>query len=112
MDETSNIMDKVQEAAGVEFDARIEDNIMLISPAEAGIVLFATVAKSQEEEDKAWSEVDRISTALEEARISNAELRDLFEDVYPVLVELGQDELAAKMMEVFYPIRGIDGGAA
>lgn len=111
MSEEDNVMDKVVTLAGQPFDVRIEDGIMLISPSEAGVMLFASVAQQQKSEEEAWTAVDEIAKKLDEVRDENAMIRDLFEDLHPMLVEFGQSELADRLMEILYPIRVIDGGA-
>ncbi len=111
MSEDKDLLSGLFEAAGMEFDVRIEDGVMLISPSEAGIMLFAFVSGKQEDEAGAWAEVDRMSKVVEEVRDENAVLRDLFEDLHPMLVDFGQKELADRMMEILYPIRGLNGGA-
>lgn len=104
MSDEKNPMDRVADVAGQPFDVRIEDGIMLISPAEAGIALFAGVSQQQEREDEAWKVVEELAQKLDAVRDENAMIRDLFEDLHPMLVEFGQTELADRLMQTLYPV--------
>lgn len=104
MSEENNPMDNVEAVAGQAFDVRIEDGVMLLSPAEAGVALFAGISQQQAREDEAWKVVEELARKLDEVRDENAVLRDLFEDLHPMLVEFGQNELADRLMQTLYPV--------
>ena len=110
MDEEKNILDTVAEEVGQTFDVRIEDNVMLITPAEAGVAMFGVFETRAAQEDAAWAEVDRISTVLEQVRDDNAALRDLFEEVHATVLSFGFEDLATRMLQVAYPIRQVEVG--
>jgi hypothetical protein len=97
-------METVDRIAGQQLDVRIEDGVMLITPADAGIALFAGVSQQQAREDEAWKVVEELAKKLDEVRDENAEIRDLFEDLHPMLVEFGQTELADRLMQTLYPV--------
>ena len=107
MREEDNVMGPVEEAAGQPFDVAIVDGVMHITPGEAGIALFAAITQQQSREDEAWAAVEELAKKLDEVRDENAALRDLFEDLHPMLVEFGQVDLADRLMQTLYPVKFI-----
>lgn len=108
MSDEQNMLENIAEYTGEPFSVNIVDNTMQIRPAEAGIAIFAALTRQDEREQAAWEEADRIARTLEEVREDNARLRDLFEMVHPVLVELGQEELAEELLRTVYPVYGVN----
>jgi hypothetical protein len=107
-EQAQDIMEEVADGIGQPFDVRIEDNVMLISPAEAGIALFGMFAGRAEQEDQAWAEVEALAVRLEAVRDENAMFRDLFEEVHPVIMSFGYEDLANRLMGAMYPVRYIE----
>jgi len=100
----SDAMSQVEAAAGQPFEVEIVEGVMHITPGEAGIALFAAISQQQAREDEAWAVVEELAKKLDEVRDENAVLRDLFEDLHPMLVEFGQNELADRLMQTLYPV--------
>jgi|688.fasta_scaffold522851_3 hypothetical protein len=98
---------KLEEVAGDEFSMRIENNEMIITPAEAGVALLAAISQLNSQEDEAWQELDRLAGIIEELREDNANLRDVLETLHPMMVEFGQDEIADRLMRIAYPVAGV-----
>ena len=104
---TENIQEQLEKVADAPFSMRIENNEMIITPAEAGVSLLAAISQMHVDEDEALLDIGILETTIEQLRDANAELRDLFEYIHPTLVELGQDALADKLMNILYPVSGV-----
>jgi hypothetical protein len=107
MSDIEKISQTIEEVAGQPVGYTIENNVMLISPAEAGIVLLGAVASFHQQNEEGWQEADRLASLIEQLRDDNAFLRSLLEDVRATLIELGQDKLAERIMDAAYPVSGV-----
>lgn len=103
---SSDIEKKLEEVAGESFTMRIENNEMIITPAEAGVALLAAVSAMNDDDSEGWKEADRLSMVIEELRTENAEFRDLFETLHPMLIDFGASETAKRLMRLVYPVYG------
>jgi len=104
---TGNIAEQLENVAGAPFEMRIEDNEMIIAPAEAGIALLAAVSQMNTDNSEGWTEAERLGLVVEQLRDDNAELRDLCETIHATLVELGQDDLAERVLRAVFPVSGV-----
>jgi hypothetical protein len=101
-------LEEIAETIGTEnFDAKIVDGSMIITPSDAGIQIFAAVAMAEEQIEKAEAMAEASQEIIENLRQDNADLRDLLERTYSVLIESGQTELADEVINAAYPIVGI-----
>ena len=76
MNEDKDILENAMDLIGTDFAVDIEDNVMRINPAEAGIALFAYIAQVGDAVDSAWESVDVQIAKIEELRADNALLRE------------------------------------
>lgn len=101
-------LEEIAETIGTDaFDAKIEDGKMVITPADAGIQIFAAIAMAEEQIEKAEVEVLAAREIIDNLRQDNSHLRDLLERTYSVLIESGQTELADEVIEAAYPLVGV-----
>lgn len=103
---SSDIENKLEEVAGESFTMRIENNEMIITPAEAGVALLAAVSQMNEDDSEGWAEAERLGMVIEDLRTENAEFRDLFEAIHPMLIDFGATEAANRLMRLVYPVYG------
>lgn len=105
----SHEFDNIADAIGVEdLNAEIVDGKFVITPAEAGVMLFSFLSIADEEAKQRHNDRVKLEQELELARDDNAVLRDILERVYTVLTEDGHIELADECIEAAYPITAID----
>jgi hypothetical protein len=98
----------IADAAGSEvFDANIVDGSLVITPADAGIQIFAALATMEERFTSYETRLEQQEEILLDLRDNNGRLRDLLERTYGVLLESGQTELADEVIEAAYPVVGV-----
>lgn len=102
----SNLNDLTSAANMGDFNATIEDGKLIITPSDAGIQLFAYVAMSEEQINKTEAAAAAADKIIEDLRQDNADLRDLLEQTYSVLMENGSVDFAEKILNRLYPITG------
>jgi len=109
MSEDKNQMfETISETVGYDgFSAEIVDGTMHITPADAGIHLFAYIQNTEEIINEHISAVDNLRQELDETHADNSVLRDLLERCYAVLLDAGQVELADEVITAAYPVKGI-----
>ena len=105
----SQEFDNIAETIGVEdLSAEIIDGKFVITPAEAGIMLFSFLSIADGEAKQRHADRSRLEQELELIREDNALLRDILERVYSVLIEVGHVDLATECINSAYPITAID----
>jgi hypothetical protein len=101
--------EEMSEVVGINgFTAEIQDGKFVISPADAGVALFAFVQTNNERLDAADAVIEELNNLVEELREDNAGLRDLLERVYGVLLDAGYPDLADEVITAAYPVKGIE----
>lgn len=103
----SNPLEKTAEAIGTEFTVNIVDGVMHLSPAEAGVALFAFVEMVEDGYADYETNISRLADELMEKADDNARLRNLVEELIPTLETLGYADLVEEILKVCYPVRGI-----
>ena len=107
MNEDKDILENAMDLIGTDFAVDIEDNVMRINPAEAGIALFAYIAQVGDAVDSAWESVDVQIAKIEELRADNALLREALDSFRELLEANGHAAAANGIMELLWPIVGI-----
>lgn len=103
----SNPLEKTAEAIGTEFTVNIVDGVMHLSPAEAGVALFAFVEMVEDGYADYETNISRLADELMEKADDNARLRNLVEELIPTLETLGYADLVEEILKVCYPVSGI-----
>lgn len=103
----NNVLENAAEAIGQEFSVNIVDGVMHISPAEAGIALFAYVEMVENGYAEYEDNISRLADELMEKADDNARLRNLIEELIPTLETLGYADLVEEILRVAYPVRGV-----
>lgn len=86
-----------------DFDAIIKDGKMVITPADAGVRLFAYIKMVEEQIRIADDFTKTAEDKVEFLRQENADFRELLDTVYPILMLAGHVELAQKILGKQYP---------
>ena len=97
-------LERVEEAIGWDLDVKIEDGVMKITPADAGVALFGYVTFTQRDAQDFERQMDMAQDTIDELSDDNAKLRTLMEDVIEHL-EGSKPELVEEILRVVYPIR-------
>ena len=103
----NNMLNEIAEAINQAFEAVIEDGVFKITPAEAGVAMFAALANQEDEAARAWAEADILVTRLESLREENARYRAQLEHASLVLEAIGYDDKAREIDELLWPVFGI-----
>jgi hypothetical protein len=90
-----------------EFSAEIVDGKMVITPADAGVALMGYIQISEDKIATHDKEIEILNSQLDDMRDDNANLRDLLERVYGVLLDNGHETLAEEVITAAYPVRGL-----
>jgi hypothetical protein len=103
----SNSLERTAEAIGADFTVNIVDGVMHLTPAEAGVALFAFVEMVEKGYADYEENISRLADELMEKADDNARLRNLVEELIPTLESLGYADLVEEILKVCYPVRGI-----
>jgi hypothetical protein len=103
----SNSLERTAEAIGADFTVNIVDGVMHLTPAEAGVALFAFVEMVEKGYADYEENISRLADELMEKVDDNARLRNLVEELIPTLESLGYADLVEEILKVCYPVRGI-----
>ena len=109
--EEKNVLQEASEAIGHDFTVAIEENVMHITPADAGIALLGYIRLTEETFLDYEKNVDRLANELLDKADDNAALRGLLDNLIPVLETLGYAELVEEINNTMYRVRGINGSA-
>jgi len=101
------VLDRVEDAIGKSFSVEIVENVMHITPAEAGISLFGFIEMTENDYQTYERHIDRLGELLLEKSEDNARLRDVLEAVIPILENHGYPELVSDILNTSYPVVGI-----
>jgi hypothetical protein len=102
------ILDKAAELAGEAVEMTIEDGTFCIRPADAAIMMLASIAGMEKEIEDAWSAVDELTETIEKTREENATFREVLTDVAALMEYSGMENEAAAIYNVIYRVVGID----
>lgn len=101
------VLDRIEDSIGKSLEVLIKDNVMHITPAEAGIALFSFIEMNESNIEAYETHIDKLGDALLEKSEDNSRLRDLLEQVIPILENHGYPELVADILNTSYPVTGI-----
>jgi hypothetical protein len=108
MSKSEEMFENIAETIGVdELSAEIVDGKFVISPAEAGVMLFSFLQIADEEAKQRHADRAHLETELEMMRDDNSNLRDLLERCYAVLLDNDYNELADEVIKAAYPVYGV-----
>jgi hypothetical protein len=105
--EDKNPLQQAEELAGASFNARIENGVFMIEPAEAAIALLAAVTQHNDQNQAAWDAVDEMAARVEELREDNARLREALDGCVEWLHHAGYENAAAEVLQLLWPVRGV-----
>ena len=101
------LLDNIAETIDQEFVARIQDGVFMIEPAEAGVAMFAALAREEEEASRAWAESEVLVEKLERLREENASYREHLEKLQFLLDAIGYDDKVQEIDELLWPVVGV-----
>jgi hypothetical protein len=101
------LLDNIAETIEHEFNARIQDGMFIVEPAEAGIAMLAAMAAGNEAETRAWEASDELARQLEKTKQENSRYRDLLEGLSILLTELGYESRADEVERALWPVVGV-----
>jgi len=101
------LLDDIAETIEQEFNARIQDGMFIVEPAEAGIAMLAAMAARNEAETRAWEASDELARQLEKTKQENARYREILEGLSILLTELGYESRADEVERALWPVVGV-----
>jgi hypothetical protein len=101
------LLDDIAETIEQEFNARIQDGMFIVEPAEAGIAMLAAMAARNEAETRAWEASDELARQLEKTKHENARYREILEGLSILLTELGYESRADEVERALWPVVGV-----
>lgn len=105
---SNEYFDKVADKIGFDnLNVEIVDSKFIITPSDAGLLIFAHLDIAEKQLVEAEKEVLALHNELDEMRDDNSQIRDLLDRCYGVLVEVGQHGLAEEVLAAAYPAKGI-----
>jgi len=108
MTASEEMFDDIAKTIGVDsLSAEIVDGKFVISPSEAGVMLFSFLSIADEEAKQRHADRVRLEQELELLRDDNANLRDLLERCYAVMLDNDQNDLAEEVIRAAYPVYGV-----
>ena len=105
---TPELLEQLEEMAGMGLDISIEDGAFTIRPADAGIALLAAINAHDDEMAETWKAVDDMAKTVEELRSENSLFRQLLLDVVDVMEHSGFEREAAIISRVIWSVKGIN----
>jgi hypothetical protein len=102
---SEEMFNQYSEKLGIDgLSAEIVDGKFIITPAEAGISLIGYVDIAEEQLLSKDKEIATLTNTNNWLSGDNANLRDILEKCYSVLIECGHVELAEECINNAYPI--------
>lgn len=101
------LLDNIAETIDQEFVARIQDGVFIIEPAEAGVAMFAALAREEEAANRAWEEAEALVDKLERLREENASYREHLEKLQFLLDAIGYQDKVQEIDELLWPVVGV-----
>ena len=107
MTENNNTLSNIAGTINHAFEAVIEDGVFKITPAEAGVAMFAALATIEADASRVEAAADALALQMEKLRDENARYRAHLEHVQLVLEAVGYDDKAAEIDHVLWPVIGV-----
>jgi hypothetical protein len=104
---TEPVFEQIAEAIDHEFSASIEDGVFKITPAEAGIAMFAALTTANDAEARAWEAADALAKQHDKLRTENAKYRAVLESLVVLLDELGFEDRSNEIERALWPVVGV-----